>query len=115
MGNIDANGLRGRVEPLRWDWEESQDPPAEVDVEAIDFIVAADVVYVGTAEAELAISLANLCRRAGKSGHGLKAFLLLADRPPGGLEYLAPRQTSGDTMAELAESTTAVDRFLTAC
>lgn len=117
--NVAANSLEGSVHPLRWDWEERQLAPPEVDVASLDFVVAADVVYVGTAEAQLAMTLATLCRSTGRSGERLQALVLLADRPPGGLEFLPARQrdlaAGEDPDGDSAGESTAVGRFLAAC
>lgn len=107
--NVHSNGLQDRIQPLRWDWEESQRAPDCVDIAGLDFIVAADVVYVGTAENELAGALASLCSSIGRKGRSLEAFLLLADRPPGGQEFLPSAQQ------DFLAGTTAVERFLVAC
>eukprot|EP00928_Gymnodinium_smaydae_P026515 TRINITY_DN20796_c0_g3_i1.p1 TRINITY_DN20796_c0_g3~~TRINITY_DN20796_c0_g3_i1.p1 ORF type:complete len:364 (+),score=103.52 TRINITY_DN20796_c0_g3_i1:92-1183(+) len=107
--NIRSNDLEDKVLPVHWDWEASQEVPDEIDLAGVDFVVAADVVYVGTGERQLARSLGKICR--GKAG--LAAYLMLADRPPGGLEFLPREELDEEDIGDV--STTAVERFLRAC
>lgn len=118
--NIAANALGGRVRPVLWDWEERQELPEEISASGLDFVVAADVVYLGTGEVELAATVASLCRTRGRNGELLSAFLLLADRPPGGQEFLPAGVIRRDPMddpdtEDQSLRMSAVERFLAAC
>lgn len=102
---VEAGGCADRVHPLRWDWEETRHAPAEIPLEEVDLVVGSDLVYVGTAQEELAGALAALlgdkrCRP------GLRAILLLTCRPAGGERFVSGNKHPGIR---------AVDYFLTQC
>mmetsp|Transcript_131245 Transcript_131245/g.419866 ORF Transcript_131245/g.419866 Transcript_131245/m.419866 type:complete len:234 (-) Transcript_131245:13-714(-) len=99
----EMQALEGRICPMYWNWEESTELPADVPLEEVDLVIGTDLVYLGTAEAELAAAFAALLR-SDRAKKGLRALILLCDRPPGGEQFLPnPRPDSG---------TRAVDRFL---
>jgi len=95
-----------------------QDAPAGIDTTNVDLVVAADVVYIGTAEAELATVLVRLLQVASQERRSLQALCLLADRQAGGYDFL-PSGQQHDPLATPADEDTddarAVERFLSAC
>jgi len=103
---IEREGLEDAIHAVHWDWEESSEVPATVPMEEVDLVIGTDLVYVGTAEENLADVVTSALRHA-RARQDLRALILLCDRPPGGEQFLpVPRADSG---------TRAVDRFLRAC
>jgi len=116
--NVAFNNVSSSVVPCIWDWETMSTPPPEVDLDSVDMIIASDVVYLGSAECELSHALAGLCRPSVAGAAGKKAWLLLADRPTGGEQFLpaAMLDEGVDPSCDLeGQKLSAVGRFLHAC
>lgn len=116
--NIVFNQMCSSVVPCIWDWEDSLTPPPEVDLDKVDLFIASDVVYLGTGECRLSHALAGLCRPGIKGANVKKAWLLLADRPQGGEQFLpSPLLDEGIDSAcgPDGQLLSAVGRFLSAC
>mmetsp|Transcript_100839 Transcript_100839/g.285839 ORF Transcript_100839/g.285839 Transcript_100839/m.285839 type:complete len:256 (-) Transcript_100839:35-802(-) len=103
--NVDRNDCRGCI-PVDWDWEKTPAAPAAIPMDEIDMIIGSDLVYLGSAEVELVVALAELLRHE-RARAGLRALIMLHDRAAGGEQFLPnPRADSG---------TRSVDRFVAAC
>lgn len=118
--NVALNKQESTVGACLWDWEETQACPAEVDIDAVDMVVAADVVYVGTAECQLSHALAGVLQPTSEGARARQAWLLLADRPRGGERFLPKQPLDEGVDPDLDEDgqpdrLTAVGRFLAAC
>jgi len=116
--NVTFNGMDSRVLPCMWDWEKSLAPPVEVDFDAVDTIIASDVVYLGSGEVPLSHALEGLCRPRRMGMGGRKAWMLLADRPQGGEQFMPPSVLDEGVDPDHDEDGTrlsAVGRFLHAC
>lgn len=116
--NVAFNEMGAAVVPCLWDWEDSLAPPAEVDLDAVDLVIGSDIVYLGTGECRLSHALAGLCRPTSLGGRGLKAWLLLADRPQGGEQFLPAFELDEGVDPQFDEEgqrLSAVGRFLKAC